>query len=158
MKIITDTSTLYSPEEGEKLDVIILPLQVSLDGKTYQEFVDMDAPTFVQLLEKKGIPSSSQPPIGKTMEALEKCKEEDTLVICMADGLSGTYQSTLALKNSLDSQNHIEVFNSTTLCGPQRYLLQKALILRKEGKTLPEIILALKECLIRNKTHLQTRY
>ena len=38
MKIFTDTSTLYAPQEAEKLGFKVLPLSVSVNGKTYKEF------------------------------------------------------------------------------------------------------------------------
>ena len=33
MKIFTDTSTLYAPQEAEKLGFKVLPLSVSVNGK-----------------------------------------------------------------------------------------------------------------------------
>ena len=137
MKIVTDTSTLYSPKEGQELGITVLPLCVTVNKKTYREFVDIDSQQFLQLV-KEGIPSSSQPPAGELLEIFEN-KDEDILVISMADGLSGTYQSAVGMKNSLDENDHIHIINTKTLCGPHRYLVQKALTLKKEKKTLDEI-------------------
>ena len=36
MKIITDTGSLYSPEEGKKIGIDVLPLNVMVDHKNYQ--------------------------------------------------------------------------------------------------------------------------
>ena len=137
MKIVTDTSTLYSPKEGQELGITVLPLCVTVNKKTYREFVDIDSQQFLQLV-KEGITSSSQPPAGEFLEIFEN-KDEDILVISMADGLSGTYQSAVGMKNSLDENDHIHIINTKTLCGPHRYLVQKALTLKKEKKTLDEI-------------------
>ena len=138
MKIVTDTGSLYSPKEGEELGVAVLPLSVTVNGNTYVEYVDISSQDFLTLVKNGGIPTSSQPSVGRTLEEFEKSTEE-TLVISMADGLSGTYQSAVGAKNSIENNDHIHVLNSRTLCGPQRYLVQKAMILREEGLSFAEI-------------------
>ena len=137
MKIVTDTSTLYSPEEGKKLGITVLPLCVTVNKKTYREFVDIDSLQFLKLIEE-GTPSSSQPSAGEFLDIFEN-KTDDILVISMADGLSGTYQSAVGMKNSLDDNDHIHIMNTKTLCGPHRYLVQKAIALKNEKKSLNEI-------------------
>lgn len=137
MKIVTDTSTLYSPEERKKLGITVLPLCVTVNKKTYREFVDIDSLQFLKLIEE-GTPSSSQPSAGEFLDIFEN-KTDDILVISMADGLSGTYQSAVGMKNSLDDNDHIHIMNTKTLCGPHRYLVQKAIALKNEKKSLNEI-------------------
>ena len=139
MKIITDTGSLYSPEEGKKIGIDVLPLNVMVDHKNYQEYVDIQSSEFIEIVKQGHVPTSSQPAIGVTMEVFEKYPDEELLVINMADGLSGTYQSTLGVKESMDHLEHIHVMNSMTLCGPQRYLVEKAVRLRDEGLSLEDI-------------------
>lgn len=139
VRIITDSSTLYTLEEGEKMGVDILPLCVSigdLEGRDLQ--IDMDA--FYGEIEKGNNPVSSQPPVGEVMEAYEKYPEDEIINIAMADGLSGTYQSACGAKASVDNCDNITVFNTKTLCGPHRYMLEKAVQMRDAGKTAKEII------------------
>lgn len=139
MRIVTDTGAMYSPEEGKELGFEVLPLNVSINGKTYREYVDIFSAEYLEIVKQGHIPISSQPSVGTTMDLFEQIKDEDTLVINMADGLSGTYQSTVGAKESVENNEKIHIINSLTLCGPQRYLVQKALKLREEGKTLQEI-------------------
>ena len=139
MKIITDTGSLYSPEEGKKIGIDVLPLNVMVDHKNYQEYVDIQSSEFIEIVKQGHVPTSSQPAIGVTMEVFEKYPDEELLVINMADGLSGTYQSTLGVKESMDHPEHIHVMNSMTLCWPQRYLVEKAVRLRDEGLSLEDI-------------------
>lgn len=91
MKIITDSGALYSPQQGHEIGVEVLPLQVIVDKKSYSEFVDIQSDEFLELVKAGHIPSSSQPPIGETIEMFEKYPDEELLVINMSDGLSGTY-------------------------------------------------------------------
>lgn len=139
MKIITDSGALYSPSQGAEIGIEVLPLNVIVDKKSYREFVDIQSDEFIKLVQKGHVPSSSQPSIGETMEAFEKYADEDILVINMADGLSGTYQSTLGVKEGMDNNENIHVINSRTLCGPQRYLVQKAVKLKEEGLSIDDI-------------------
>lgn len=154
MKIITDTGSLYSPEEGKKLGIEVLPLNVTVDKKSYREFVDIESDEFLEIVKQGHVPSSSQPSIGVTMELFENNKDEELLVINMADGLSGTYQSTLGAKESVENNDNIHVINSMTLCGPERYLVQKAVQLKNEGLSLNHIMKELHKSIATEKSFL----
>lgn len=140
MRIITDSGSLYSPEQGQKLGIDVLPLHVVINQKSYKEFVDIQGNEFLEMIKAGGVPSSSQPPIGETMEVFEKYPDEELLVINMADGLSGTYQSTVSAKESVDNSQNIHVINSMTLCGPQKYLVEKAIRLKEQGLEIEKIM------------------
>ncbi len=141
IKIFTDTSTMYTPQEGAEKGFKVFPLSVSINNQTYQEFVDIDTPTFYEQVLKGSTPSSSQPPIGMLMEAYDECQNDEIIHICMADGLSGTYQSALSAKDSAVSKENIHVINSKTLCAPQRFMVDKVMELVAEGKNTNEILL-----------------
>ena len=67
MQIVTDSGTDVglSAEERADLGIHIVPLVVTLDGKTYQEGVDINADSFYPLLAASdGLPITSQPSAG----------------------------------------------------------------------------------------------
>lgn len=140
MKIITDTSSLFTPKQGEEMDVTVLPLSVALGSDTYREFVEIDSKTFNDKVLSGITPTSSQPSIGETMEAFEQYQDDDLIVITIADGLSGTYKSTLSVQQEAPNKDRIHVINSQTLCGPQKYLVEKAVALQKEGLSVTDIV------------------
>lgn len=90
-------------------------------------------------------PSSSQPSVGETLSLYEQYGDAPLLNITVADGLSGTYQTASAAAQNMpeEKRKNITVINSGTLCGPHRYLVQKALSLAKEGLSTEEILNAL---------------
>lgn len=139
VKIITDTSTLYTVEEGKELGISVVPLCVSIGDQNYRDLC-FDTQVFLDAIQKGGIPSTSQPPIGDVLDAYDAANGEQILNICMADGLSGTYETACMAKEQSENHADITVLNSQTLCGPHRYLVQKALALCKEGKCLEEIM------------------
>lgn len=96
-KIITDTSTLYSTKEGLEKGILISPLQVTANGKTFFEYDEVSSKEFIRLINEEGaIPTSSQPPIGVVLDRYEQIPEnEEGLNITMTDGLSGTWQSAV---------------------------------------------------------------
>jgi len=139
VQIITDSSTLFTEHEAKEMGIEVLPLCVNigdLEGRDLQ--IDME--DFYSRIANGGVPRSSQPPIGEVIEAYEKYPEDEVINIAMADGLSGTYQSACGAREMVDNKENITVVNSKTLCGPHRYMVQKALQMKKAGSTAKEII------------------
>ena len=139
VQIITDSSPLYHPEEGKKLGFEVVPLCVNIGEFEGRDLlVDMDE--FYDRIKKGGIPKSSQPPIGEVYDMYEKYEDSEIINIAMADGLSGTYQSACSAKEMLDDSSNVTVVNSKTLCGPHRYMVEKAQKMKEEGRTAKEIL------------------
>lgn len=142
MKIITDTGSLMSQKQAHDLDIELLPLQVAIAGKNYRDYFELKSADFVQMV-KNAIPNSSQPAIGDVMEIYERTK--NALHITMTKGLSATYDSALGILNSMQTEG-ITLFNSKTLAGTQKYLVELASSLSKD-KTVEEIVDRMNKCL-----------
>lgn len=132
MKIVADTATLYSPEEGTELGVTIIPVGVVIDGVSYKDYEEISCEEFLEKVRNGGVPKSSQPAIGELMDVFEESKE-DTIVLTVGDGLSGAYQNAVGAKNSMDDSDHIHILDSKSLAGPHRYLVRKAVELKEKG-------------------------
>ncbi|MGX8679966.1 MAG: DegV family protein [bacterium] len=142
MRIMTDTSALFSPSQGEELGISVLPLSVTINHKTYIEFEEIGTEAFIDIIKEGHIPTSSQPAIGATLETLKKFPNEDIIILNMSDGLSGTYQSCVAAKNSLDPEmaERVHVINTMTLCGPHRYMVEHAMKVAAETNDVNAVI------------------
>lgn len=139
VQIITDSSTLYTPEQGKAKGFEVLPLCVSIaDLEDRDLLVDMDA--FYGKIAEGNHPKSSQPPIGEVLDVYEKYKDAHIINIAMADGLSGTYQSACGVVEMAENKDSITVINSKTLCGPHRYMVDKAQQMKEDGRSAEEII------------------
>ena len=86
------------------------------------------------------MPTSSQPAIGAVMDLYEKYAGDEIINIAMAHGLSGTYTSAVSAAELTDHADRITVINTRTLCGPHRYLVEKALEMVQSGKNVDEIV------------------
>ena len=140
IKIVSDSSTLYSKEEAKKNNLDVRPLSVTIDNKSYKELEELTTEGLLKLIEEGAIPSTSQPAIGDVVEMYEQYPDAEIINISLADGLSGTYQSACMAKTMVDHGDNITVINSKTLCGPHRYLVDLAVKLVEVGKTKSEIV------------------
>ena len=50
MKIITNTASLFTQEEGRQLGISIIPVTVSLGGKSLRDYIDISPDDYVKLL------------------------------------------------------------------------------------------------------------
>lgn len=139
VQILSDSSTLYSVSEGKDVGLVVVPLSVQINNKSYREFEDISSKEFLKIIAEGHIPTSSQPSIGEKEEAYNAVKGE-VIDLTMADGLSGTYQSAMIAKDMSNNPERIHVINTRTLCGPHRYIVNKALKLASEGKGVKEIL------------------
>ena len=139
MRIISDTSTLYSPEEGRALGVHIIPASIIYRDKAYRDYIDITTDKFLQLVSTGATPTSSQPAIGDLLDVFEE-SDEETLALFIGDGLSGGYANAVGARNTLDDPSTIHILDTRTLAGAERYLLEKAVRLRDAGLSLSEVM------------------
>ena len=91
VRIVSDTSTLYSTAQAREAGFDVSPLSVTINGETYREFDEISSEEFVSIINQGHMPTSSQPAIGQVEELYRKYAGEQVLNIAMAHGLSGTY-------------------------------------------------------------------
>ena len=117
IRIVADSSTLYSVSDGKTKGINIAPLSVTIDNKTYKEFEEIQSKEFVEIIKEGHLPMSSQPSIGDVLEIYNNYPDDEIINITMADGLSGTYNSACIAAQMLDNPERVSVINSKTLCG-----------------------------------------
>ena len=138
MKIVTDTASLFSPSEGKKQDVTVVPTCVIHGQEVYRDYEDITTAKFLEMIAAGMTASTSQPAIGDLLEAFEETTEE-ILALLIGDGLSGGYQNAVGAKNSVENSHRIRVIDTQTLAGAEHHLVQKAIRLREEGLGIDEI-------------------
>ena len=111
IKIMSDSSALYSVEEGQANSVDISPLVVTINDKTYIEYEDISSREFIELINEGHVPMSSQPPIGQVASLYNKYPDDEIINISMADGLSGTYNSACMAKNMDSNPERMLIFH-----------------------------------------------
>lgn len=147
MKIITDTSALYTLQEGKELGTEVIPACALVDGVVYRDYEDISSEDFLRLLGEGKVATSSQPAIGDLIDIFEGTQEE-ILYLAIGDGLSGTYQNAMGARNSVEQNEHIYIIDTQTLGGAQHFLVQKAIKLKKEGVGIEEIVRQIKNSIL----------
>ena len=140
VRIVSDTSTLYSTTQAKEAGFRVSALSVTIAGKTYREFDDITSEAFVDIIRQGHMPTSSQPAIGEVEELYNTYPNDEIINIAMAHGLSGTYTSAVAAAQMCDHADKITVINTRTLCGPHRYMVEKALEWAQKGESVEYIV------------------
>jgi DegV family protein with EDD domain len=124
MQIVTDSGTDVglTPEQAAEMNIHIVPLVVTLDGKSYREGVDIKPEDFYPILIESGnLPITSQPSAGEFADLYRSlaAKDPDILSIHMTSGLSGTYNSALAGAEMVPEANvtHIDTKTLSAVAG-----------------------------------------
>ena len=141
VRIITDSAADFEPRELEEKNILCSPLKVYLEGKEYEENIDLGKDQFYALLKETGAsPKTSQPAPTHLMGFFEEAKAagDEAVYIALSSALSGSYQSGVMAKEDADAQG-LYVVDSLNATGGERLLVEHALRLRAEGKSAEEI-------------------
>jgi len=149
MQIVTDSGTdvFLTPDELADLNIHIVPLVVTLDGKTYHEGVDVQPQEFYDLLAgTESLPTTSQPSPGDFAELYEKLavNDPDILSIHMSSGLSGTFNSAQE-GAKLAPQANVTLVDTKTLSGAAGWQVQAAAKGAKAGWPMDKILAQMDE-------------
>lgn len=147
IKILVDSSADYTKDEIISKNLMMVPLQVIIEDKSYRDGVDLFKDEFYEkLVNEKAFFKTSQPSPNEYVRYFEEAKENNDIVICilLSSALSGTYQSAILAKNIVDYEN-IYIIDSLTASVAIRILTDKALEMIAEGKDIKEIVDTLEE-------------
>lgn len=134
MQIVTDSGTdvSLSPEQMTGLGIQIVPLIVTLEGKSYREGVDIQPDEFYRLLAASdSLPITSQPSVGDFAETYRRLAvtDPDILSIHMSSGLSGTFNAAQAGAKLVPEANitHVDTKTLSAAAGWQVEAAARAL-------------------------------
>jgi len=142
IRILVDSSSDYNMEEINKNGFYFVPLNISLDGKHYQDGVELKPDDFYELLIHSGsFPQTSQPSPQQFADIFEEIKAKGDEVICilLSSALSGTCQSAHLAKDMVDYEG-IYIIDSLTATAMIKLIGNYAATLIKEGYSAKEIV------------------
>ncbi|OIJ16285.1 fatty acid-binding protein DegV [Anaerobacillus arseniciselenatis] len=141
VKIVTDSTVDVPKEELDALGVEVVPLTITIDGKSYVDGVDVSAKEYITLLkEAKDIPRTSQPAAGVFAEIYDRLGADGSEIISIhiSNGMSGTFNS--AQSGAEISKSKVTVVDSKFISFALGFQVVEAAKMAKEGKTVEEII------------------
>ena len=157
-QIITDSSCDLPQDRIDDYQLIVLPLSVTLEGKSYHNYPDGHEISFETLYAKLRagiVATTSAVSPGVFSEAMEKVLQSgrDILYIGFSTGLSTTYQSgCIAAEELREKYPERTILTVDSLCASlgQGLLIHHAVMLQRAGKTIEEV----RDFLEENKLHL----
>jgi len=141
--VVTDSTSYLTPREVADNDIHVVPIPVIIDGKVYQEGVDITTEDFYANMKSfKSFPSTSQPPVGEMIEFYNKLGEQgyDAVIsIHLASTISGFINS---LENMRDAVDKIKLYpyDSQITVRLMGYLALEAARMAKAGHSVEEIL------------------
>ena len=145
--ILTDSSADLGAEMAAQLDVQVLPLSFTVQGKTFHNYPDnreMDPHAFYEMLRAGEVATTAAVNVAEYTEALEPLLQagKDVLVLAFSSGLSATYNSSvIAVEELRQKYPQRKLFTVDTLCASlgQGLLVYLAAQERAKGKTIEEV-------------------
>ncbi|MTV81161.1 DegV family protein [Secundilactobacillus folii] len=146
--VVTDSTSYLSAEDVERYHIHVVPIPVVIDGRSYNEGVDITATEFWEKLRtSKSFPSTSQPPLGEMIELYQKLGDEgyDTIIsIHLASTISGFVNSLRQVNEHL-TNTHVVVYDSQITVKLMGYLAIEAAKMAANGQDVDAIIKRLDE-------------
>ena len=144
-RILISDSTSYLPENLiNEYGIIIIPLNLHLEGKSYKEGRDISHAEFYNIFKSsKTFPTTSQPSAGEFLEVFQRLScDDEALVVAISSELSGTVQSALMARNMLETrlQKNIHIIDSRSSSMGMGFQLLKAGEMFAQGRTMTEVI------------------
>lgn len=157
-RILTDSTGDLTPELVRELDLTVIPMEFTVDGKSYRNYPDgheMSAKAFYDLLRSGKTSTTAQINSHEFTEWADPILQagEDLLYIAFSSGLSGTCQSALLAKKELSEKypdRKIYVVDSLCASMGEGLLVYYASKMQQKGKSIDEVYQWLQD----NKLHL----
>ncbi len=141
VKIITDSTADIPQNLLERYGIIIVPLTVNFEDKSYLDKFEISSKEFFEKLEKvEKLPTTSQASPGILADAYKKELEKgnEIVSILISSKFSGTFSSATIAKEML-ANDKIYLIDSETACVGQCMLVLEAARLAEEGLSASEI-------------------
>ena len=125
VKVIIDSSSDLTFDEIEKYNVDVIPLTINIDGTEY-DYRTISNDEYIERMRTASTYSTSQPAIGKFIEAFEKWTKEGykVIVLTLSSALSGTYNTAVTASSEFEG---VHVIDTKTTTRGMVFLLKECL-------------------------------
>ncbi|MBQ9952744.1 MAG: DegV family protein [Clostridia bacterium] len=145
--ILTDSGCDLTAKLAEELELVVLPLSVTVNGKEYHNYLDereISHKDFYALLRAGNTGKTSAINLDTFKEAMNEILKEgkNILYLGFSSGLSGTYQvGALAAEEMAEKYPERKILHADTLCASlgQGLLIYHAVMQKRAGKTIEEV-------------------
>ena len=143
VKILTDSTSYIEQGIETKLDIRVVSLNVIFEKESFKER-DINNEVFYKMMEKNGIPTSSQPSVQEIYDEMEKIVKKGDALLCIfiSSLMSGTYSTAHMVKGMIlevYKNAKIEIVDSGSNCMQLGFAVIVAARAAMEGKNLVQV-------------------
>ena len=138
--IITDSTSDISPARAQELGIYVIPLHVIIEGEDLLDQVQITAEEYVaRMAGSEQLPHTSQPSAGEFKALFDRVLadgHDSAIFISLCSEWSACYANA-----SLTAETHeldVRCIDSRTGSGAEGLLVEYALAMRKDGRSLDE--------------------
>lgn len=142
IRIVIDSTSDVTQEIIEKNNLVMVPLTVNFENKSYLDKIELSTEVFFEkLAAAEKLPTTSQVSPGTFVEAFSEIliKGDEVLGIFLASEFSGTYESARMAKDMIGSDK-IHIIDSRSVCLGTFSLILEAIDLVNQNKNIDEIV------------------
>ena len=159
--IMTDSCCDLNQQEVEELDLTVLPLSFTIEGKTLlntPDHADMSPEEFFAKIAAGADCTTAAANVGQFTDAMEKVLQEgkDILCVCFSSALSTTYQSACIAASDLREKHpgaKIIVIDSLSASRGQGMLLYRTVRERREKGLDIDALASYVDSIIQSQDH-----
>jgi len=152
IQIITDSTSDIPPKRLNDLPITVVPLYITLNGKSYLDNVDLSREEFYNALpESEPYPTTATPAPHQFEEFFEQVAADgaDAIIsIHISETLSATFQSAQTAAKNFD-RIPVRVVDSGNLSMAEGLVVIKAAEAAKAGKSLEEVMSVIEQVIPR---------
>lgn len=155
IRIVADSSAGLTDEEIKRHHIIIVPLSVMIDGTMYVERETITNEQFPRMMANaKSLPKTSQPPVGKFVDAFDEAGADGSEVLCvtMMASISGTVHAAQQAANL--TQSKVTVYDCGTTDRGMAFQILEAAKVIENGGNVQDAIAKMKDVAKKSRLYL----
>ncbi|MBI2829569.1 MAG: DegV family protein [Chloroflexi bacterium] len=142
VRIVTDSLSDIPAETTKQLGITVVPVYVRFGEKVYRDRAEITTEEFYKrLIASEILPTTSQPTPNDFAEVYNRLAKEtdEILVVVLSKKVSGTYESAVAAKKTVNKKCRIEVIDSESVAMGLGLIVISAAKRSKKGAKLDEL-------------------
>ncbi|MCC7207797.1 MAG: DegV family protein [Anaerolineae bacterium] len=144
IRIVTDSSAQFvDPSVVQRYNIIVMPLEIHLDGRVYHEGVDIGPEQFMQRLESaSGMPALFPPPVQQFASVYAHLSRETDQVLSLhlSRAMHSTWQQARLATESVLGRVRVEVLDSQSTSIGLGMLVETAAQLAEKSNSLDDVV------------------
>jgi DegV family protein with EDD domain len=148
LKIVMDSAGEIPDEWRKEYDVVVIPVNIQFENKTYLQGIDLSNDDFYRLADSSGIiPKTSQPTPQQFIELYKKIAQASDTILSLhvTSKLSGTFNSAVMAAQELKNKLKVIPYDSGSGSAAMGFMCKEVRQLERAGATMQTILNRLDE-------------